>query len=145
MCCFRMCGKKDLFRFLPIGQGDIKCQHVNSSLLFLSLLNFCFGLPMRPRILPTQTKNTLELTIIDNSIDINCLKKQSPFQVNNFGLFSIIYYNFGSAKFLLLHIPCRGTMLVPRDCCLCCRPHSLFSFSPFTFQIRFIRSIRRYK
>ena len=23
--------KKDLFRFLPVGQGDIKCQHVYSS------------------------------------------------------------------------------------------------------------------
>ena len=34
--------------------------------------------------------------------------------------------NFGSAKCLLFYLPCRGTMLVPRDCCLCCRPHSPF-------------------
>ena len=41
--------------------------------------------------------------------------------------------NFGSAKFLLLHIPCRGTMLVPRNCCLCCRTHSPFSVFTFHF------------
>ena len=35
---------------------------------------FVLGCQCASRILPTQTKNTLELTIIDNCIDINCLK-----------------------------------------------------------------------
>ncbi len=38
--------------------------------------SFCFELPMRTRILPTQTKEILELTIIDIKIDTNCRKNK---------------------------------------------------------------------
>ena len=64
LCCFFLINNSCCFR----------CS-VRSYIVpfFLSPLNFCFGLPMRPRIFPTQTKNTPELTIIDNSIDNNCL------------------------------------------------------------------------
>ena len=40
---------------------------------FYPLSIFVLGCQCASRILPTQTKNTLELTTIDNSIDNNCL------------------------------------------------------------------------
>ena len=111
-----------------------------------------------PWILPEYSANTpwIPLSLDPYGRSIPCKYHQAPYIPFHLSVFRFVSFvpfavaitrggiwfpnNFGSAKFLLRHVPCRGTMLVPRNCCLCCRSYSPFSvfrfhFSPLTWHL----------